>query len=259
MKLITRFEAIAQFQPLIEILSKLEVNPDVYAAWLSGSFARGNHDLHSDVDLRIAIAPEHFDKASLPNEFATLEARAVVMQRRTFGENVGWHYLMLDNGTIYDILIYGNTEPFPETRQVLFAKSNWQLKLESGTDQAVTFPPVKPEAIKTLLEGFWLDWRKHAKIIVRGDMPILWLGERISRYQVMQLKYIAQTGLDCGSVDRFTIHTGTIVSRALNSWRVDQIPFLELANETAKLGQELAQKYDFEYPTRAEQAARKFL
>ncbi len=75
----------------------------------------------------------------------------------------------------------------------------------------------------------------------------------------MQLKYIAQTGLDCGSADRFTIHTGAIVSRALNSWQVDQIPFLELANETAKLGKELAQKFGFEYPTQVEQTARKFL
>ena len=39
-KSIVRFEAIAQFQPLIEILSKLETNPEVYAAWLSVSFAR---------------------------------------------------------------------------------------------------------------------------------------------------------------------------------------------------------------------------
>lgn len=37
---------------------------------------------------------------------------------------------------------------------------------------------------------------------------------------------------------------------------MEQIPFFELANETSKLGHELAEKIGFEYPTRAEMVAR---
>jgi hypothetical protein len=67
---------------------------------------------------------------------------------------------------------------------------------------------------------------------------------------------MAITSLDCGAIDRLTIHTASIVTRALKLWAVEQIPFLELANQTAKLGLELAEQLGFEYPTKAEIAAR---
>jgi predicted nucleotidyltransferase len=248
-----------QLEPLIPILPKLEANPDIHAVWISGSFARGNADLHSDVDLRIAISSERIEISRLPRDLALLETRAVAIQRRRFGEKVGWHYLMLEDATIYDILVYTNdAEPFPETRQLLlFAKPDWTQKLESGTDQTIKFTSANPETAKALLEGFWINWRKHAKVIARGENLTAWLGERLSRHELVQLKFMAVTGLDCGAIDRLTIHTATIVDRALKNWDVDQIPFLELANETSKLGREIAEKLKFEYPTRAEMTARK--
>jgi predicted nucleotidyltransferase len=256
-KSIANFESFPQLDPLIQFLPKLEANPDIHAVWLSGSFARGSADLHSDVDLRVAVLSKSFDTTQLPPELASLETRAVAIQRRAFGDKVGWHYLMLEDGTIYDILVYrSDAEPFPETCQVLFSKSDWIQKLESGTDQNIEFPSAKPETVKALLEGFWINWRKHAKVIARGETLTVWLGERLSRHELMQLKFMVITGLDCGAIDRLTIHTATIVARALKHWDVDQIPFLELANETSKLGHELAEKLGFEYPTRAELAAR---
>jgi hypothetical protein len=93
-------------------------------------------------------------------------------------------------------------------------------------------------------------------VIARGETLTAWLGERLSRHELMQLKFMVVTGLDCGAIDRLTIHTAAIVARALQSWDVDLIPFLELANETSKLGHDLAEKIGFEYPTRAEMAAR---
>ncbi len=257
MKSIANFELFPQLESLIQVLPKLESNPDIHAVWLSGSFARGNADLHSDVDLRIVISSEGFEVSRLPKELELLETRAVAIQRRSFGEKVGWHYLMLENGDIYDILVYrSDAESFPETRHMLCAKSDWVQKLEAGTDQNIEFPSANPETVKALLEGFWINWRKHAKVMARGETLTAWLGERLSRHKLMQLKFMAVTGLDCGVIDRLTIHTAAVVARALKDWNVDRIPFLELANETAKLGHELAQKLGFEYPTRAEMAAR---
>jgi predicted nucleotidyltransferase len=256
-KSIANFESFPQLEPLIQVLPTLEANPDIDAVWLSGSFARGTADLHSDVDLRIVVSSETFEIAHLPKDLELLETRAAAIQQRSFGEKVSWHYLMLQDGMIYDILVYrSDAEPFPETRHVLFAKSDWIQKLESGTDQNIEFPSANSETVKALLEGFWINWRKHAKVLARGETLTAWLGERLSRHELMRLKFMAMTGLDCGLVDRLTIHSAAIVSRALKNWDVDQIPFLELANETATLGRELAEKLSFEYPTRAEIAAR---
>ncbi len=258
MKSIANFEFFPQLELLIQVLPILEQNPDIYAVWLSGSFASGAADLHSDVDLRIAISSESFDVSHLPKNLEIFETRAVAIQRRAFGDKIGWHYLMLDDATIYDILVYhGDAQPFPETRHVLFAKSDWIQKLESGTDQNIEFSSATPETVKALLAGFWINWRKHAKVMARGENLTFWLGERLSRHELMQLKFMAVTRLDCGAIDRLTIHTAAIVARALKNWDVDQILFLELANETSKLGRDLAVKLDFEYPTQAEMAARK--
>jgi predicted nucleotidyltransferase len=256
-KLIANFESFPQLEPLIQLLPKLEASPDIHAVWLSGSFARGNADTHSDVDLRVAVSSKNFDVTLLPPELASLETRAAAIQRRAFGDKVAWHYLMLEDSTIYDILVYrSDAEPFPETRHVLFAKLDWVQKLESGTNQSIEFPSAKPETVKALLEGFWINWRKHAKVSTRSETLTAWLGERLSRHELIQLKFMVVTGLDCGAIDRLTIHTAAIVAQALKNWDVDQIPFLELANETSKLGHELAEKLGFEYPTRAEMAAR---
>ena len=43
------------------IVSVLEKDPRVQAAWLSGSRARGTHDEYSDIDVWLVTAPEDFD------------------------------------------------------------------------------------------------------------------------------------------------------------------------------------------------------
>lgn len=58
MKSIANFESFQQLDALIQLLPKLEQNPDIDAVWLSGSFASGTVDLHNDVDLRIAVPSE---------------------------------------------------------------------------------------------------------------------------------------------------------------------------------------------------------
>jgi predicted nucleotidyltransferase len=148
-KSIANFEFFPQLEPLIQISPKLEQNPDVHAVWLSGSFARGTADLHSDVDLRVAVSSKNFDVTLLPPELTSLETRAVAIQRRAFGDKVGWHYLILEDGTIYDILVYrSDAEPFPETRHVLFSKSDWIQNSSLEQTKSLNFQTQNPKRSK---------------------------------------------------------------------------------------------------------------
>lgn len=249
---------LPQLEGLSELLARLEGDSNMTAAWLGGSLARGNADVYSDIDLRIAVNAEIFNLERLPEPLEPLERNAIFMRRRSFGEGTAWHYVMLPNGAIWDVLIYVDTrDPFLEFRNVIFARGQWREKLLGGSDPSIDFQAASASATLNLLENFWLDWSKHAKVLSRGTENVLWMGANLSRHALTRLKFISVSGLDCGPTDRMTIHTLLPVAKALEGWSAERSSLEEMASEAARLGRELAVTFEFPYPETLEKTARR--
>ena len=249
---------LPQLEGLSELLAQLQGDSNLTAAWLGGSLAQGNADVYSDIDLRIAVNAEVFNLERLPAPLELLEQNAIFMRRRSFGEGTAWHYAMLPNGAIWDVLIYADTrDPFPEFRNVIFARGEWRAKLSGGSDPSIDFPAASTSATLNLLEGFWLDWSKHAKVRSRGTENVLWMGANLSRHALTRLKFISASGLDCGPTDRMTIHTLLPVAKALEDWSAEHLTLEKMALEAARLGRELAVTLEFQYPEALERVARR--
>ena len=249
---------LPQLEGLSQVLAKLQSDSNITAAWLGGSLARGNADVYSDIDLRIAVNTEIFNLERLPEPLEPLERNAIFMRRRSFGEGTAWHYAMLPNGAIWDVLIYVDTrDPFIEFRNVIFARGEWRAKLLGGSDPSIDFPAASADATLNQLEGFWLDWSKHAKVLSRGTENVLWMGANLSRHALTRLKFISASGLDCGPTDRMTIHTLLPVAKALEGWSAERLSLEEMALEAARLGRELAVTLEFQYPETLEKVARR--
>ena len=239
------------------MLEKLERDFAITAAWLGGSLASGNADAHSDIDLRLAVSEDSFRLEQMPAALEVLERDAIFVRRRSFGEGTAWHYALLPNGAIWDVLVYRDTrEPFMEMRRVIFARGDWTEKLSSGSDPSANFAPAGRAAILETLEQFWVDWMKHAKVLARGGENVIWMGANLSRHALTRLKFIAETGLDCGATDRLTIHTLLPVSRALREWSAEGLNLEELATEASSIGKALAARFGFAYPEAVERIAR---
>ena len=255
--MIHKLPDVPQLGRLPAILSDLERDQNITAIWLGGSLATGAPDQHSDIDLRLAINAQTFNLETLPPALHDLERESVLIRRSSFGEGTAWHYLMLPDASIWDVLIYRDTrDPFPEFRRVIQAKGDWASKLEGGSDPSVEFLPLEPPAAIAVIEQFWLDWRKHLKVLARGRQNVMWMGLNLSRHQLTRLKFMLETGCDCGLTERLTIHTLLPVSQALSSWNAEEMGLQELAMEASTLGRTLAARHGFEYPETVEYAAR---
>jgi predicted nucleotidyltransferase len=131
---------VPQLERLPAILSNLAQDQNITAIWLGGSLATGTPDEHSDIDLRLALSAQTFNLEHLPPALHGLERDSVLVRRSSFGEGTAWHYLMLPDASIWDVLIYRDTrEPFPEFRRVIQARGDWANKLEGGSDPSVEF------------------------------------------------------------------------------------------------------------------------
>ena len=78
----------------------LDRRQDVHAVWLGGSFARGDADRFSDVDMRIAVGRDDLNAWQEPDWPELLGEAAVGRQLLRFAETSFLHHLILSGGTI---------------------------------------------------------------------------------------------------------------------------------------------------------------
>jgi hypothetical protein len=65
----------------------------------------------------LAVSAESFNLETLPPALHDLERENVLIRRGSFGQGTAWHYLMLPDASIWDVLIYRDTrDPVPEFR-----------------------------------------------------------------------------------------------------------------------------------------------
>lgn len=260
---------------LTELARDLWEDPAVAALWLGGSLARGAGDAHSDVDLRVALAPPATDSEALPASAHRLAARITYAFTWRFDEDAVLHHLLLDDGQIYDLLVQTTRrEPNREARLVLGCRDEaFAPKLAAGEDPSVQFKSADPDEISQVVGGFWMNLRKHRKVLARGLTLIAWEGEHRLRQDLLRLWHVLATGQDCGPMSAMTIHSLTPMVRTVEAAHDGQTlkalgrssetaaEFQEslehLHEEGAQVGRLLADNLRFDYPVAAEEAAMK--
>jgi len=260
---------------LMELAHDLWADPSVAALWLGGSLARGKGDAHSDVDLRVALAGADQVPEMLPPSASRIASRITYSLLWRFAEDAVLHHMLLDSGQIYDFLVQTATRPpGSEARLVLGCHDEaLAAKLGGGEDPSIRFKPADPDEIKQVAGGFWMNLRKHRKVLARGLTLIAWEGEHRIRQDLLRLWHLETTGLDCGPMSVMTIHSLTPMTQALQAvfegrtlqvlgrsseteaefWEVLE----RMHQEGARVGRILAERLGFDYPAAAEEAAMK--
>ena len=207
---------------LMELAQDLWADPAVAALWLGGSLARGAGDAHSDVDLRVGLAAPAEITEALPASAHRLAERVTYNVTWPIGTDAVLHQMLLDDGQVYDLWIQTTArEPSSEARLVLGCRdAAFAPKLTSGADPSVSFKPADPEEIRRLVGGFWMNIRKHRKVLARGLTLIAWEGEHRIRQELLRLWHVEVTGLDCGPIQAMTIHSLTPMVRTVEAAHV---------------------------------------
>lgn len=264
---------LPQVPTLRRMVSALWAREDVAALWLGGSFARGEADAYSDLDLRVAVTPDRFP------EWTELDPAALIGEPVVGTQRMGWvgtafYHVVLKNGVIVDLLVQASDHAPPE---------DYTLPLACRDDAfgallaSAHLPPAEealadPETIRQAVVDFWISSHKHAKVIGRGLDPIVLFGLGLEQSMLMRLWYVAATGRDLGT-QRATIHTMTKTTRAieagpdaLETLRVLGAPRLTAADrrraveisrdEVARVGRLLAERLGFAYPEALERTVR---
>lgn len=271
-----RLTALPQRETIREVASHLWPDAGVVALWIGGSLAGGAGDRWSDVDFRVAVAPEQFAPWKSP-PFEQIFSHAPVVGHGVipFGDDAVLHHLVLANGEIFDFFVQSTARlPTPEPLLILGCRDAAFERILAGQNSVpqVEMQPVSGEAVRELLVNFWINSHKHRKVLARGLDLLATLGLHIEQSMLIRLWYIEASGQDCGDVRRQTIHSLTKVVRTIE--QAMGAPALALigaptrnrqellqaikANRQAisQLGPRLAQRYDFEYPVALEAVTR---
>lgn len=264
---------LPQRETIREVASNLWPDAGVVALWIGGSLASGAGDRLSDVDFRVAVAPENFASWRAPSFEQIFTSTSVVGQSvLTFGDEAILHHLVLSNGEIFDFFVQSTTrQPTLEPLLVLGCRSAaFERTLTEQNDvPVIEMQPVSAEVVRELLVSFWINSHKHRKVLYRGLDLMCSIGLHIEQSMLIRLWYIEACGQDCGDVRRQTIHSFTRVVRAIQQAmggqalgvvgapmgsRQELFQTIERNRQAVSqyLGPHLAQRYGFEYPTALE-------
>ena len=264
---------LPQTVTLRKVTALLWAEQDVIALWLGGSFARGEADNYSDIDLRVAVRPEAEERRRQPNLELLFGGEVVGCAPFPLGGGL-LHHLALTNGDIYDLWVQTTEEaPAEDAALVLGCRDEaFAQKLTATKLPPVPEPvPANPAAVHQMVVSFWINSLKHRKVLHRGLNLVAQTGVGMERALLQRLWFIAATGWD-GVSPRPTIHTLTeldhVVTEAQGAHglsvtggpltsRREIIQAIELnRNEVAALGRHLAADLGFDYPEALERAAR---
>ena len=270
---------LASLPPLPQVLalrrmvSALWAQEDVAALWLGGSFARGEADAYSDLDLRVAVAPDRLS-AWAELDPALLLGEPIVGTQRMDWEGPVLYHLVLEDGLIVDLLIQNTDREPPQDYTLTLACRDdaFEALLEKAHLPPAEEPAADPEVIRQVVADFWIASHKHAKVMGRGLDPIALFGLGLELSPLMRLWYVAATGRDLG-MQRATIHMLTRTVRAIESGpdalqtlrvlgaprltAADRLQAVEISrDEVGRVGRTLAAQLGFAYPEALEKTVR---
>ncbi len=264
---------LPQVVTLKRLAACLWAEHDIIALWLGGSFARGEADEYSDIDLRVAVQPEAEERWRQPDLQMLFGGKVAGCTPFPLGGGL-LHHLALTNGDIYDLWIQTTEEaPSQEAAFVLGCRDKaFEQKLrEIEPSPTPKLVPANPAAVRQLVASFWINSLKHRKVLHRGLDLVAQTGVGMERVLLQRLWFIAATGRD-GASPRPTIHTlteldhvvmgaqgmhGLLVTGAPLTNRFEIIRAIEAnRDEVTAVGRRLAANLGFEYPEALERTVR---
>ena len=125
----------------------LEQDPRIKAAWLKGSFGRGDADRHSDIDLTVWLAPDDADvfRKELETWLATL--RPVLLYHELFGGSMMVCLLQGDDAQVVALDLFVETAD-----EVQVTKGKTRVLLNRGQLTQVSSTPPEPASLQQDLD-----------------------------------------------------------------------------------------------------------
>lgn len=255
---------------LRKVIADFWQDPTVVCLWLTGSLARGVGDIYSDVDLGVAVQPAAFNAAELPASAHLLKEKAVVHKTAKVGEHATLHFLLLDHGELYDLMVQTTEHTMrKQARVVLGCRDEaFGAQLSSSEDLTIQIQVADPAVIRESVITFWMAQLRHQKVLYRDLGLVAWMGEQLMRQELIRLWYVLATGYDCGSLREMTIYTLSPVVRAIREAQGDNALALigqplrtrqeildattQIRDEVARVGRQLAARLGFDYPSDVE-------
>ncbi len=266
---------LPQLEALMAAAPLIWERPEVVALWIGGSIARGNADCYSDVDLRVAVAPDALDAWRQVDLNTLFAGNCVARVLLTFGEHTLLHHLVLASGDIYDVWVQSADEAVHDEFILTLACRNekFAAKLRAPECAPLTAPqPADGETVRRLLESFWINTHKHRKVLHRGLHLLALTGVHNERQLLMRLWHIQATNCDCGEMQTQTIHGLTHLMQTVEQIRGSEAlevigasvasrndiyrAIEQLRDQVTQTGRMLSQTLNFPYPDAIEQVAR---
>jgi predicted nucleotidyltransferase len=266
---------LPQCSHLALVASALWQQEGVMALWLGGSLARGEGDLYSDVDLRLAVTQETLEHWRQPDLDTLLAGPCQVKVFLSFGETAFLHHLLLSNGDIYDLWVQSiERSPSPEAILILGCRdAGLEKRLEQIVPPPAALPdPPDPAVMEQVLREFWFNSHKHRRVLHRNLDLLAMTGIQVDRSYLLRLWYALATGNDCGPLQTQSIFgltnlmrtvaqaQGATALEVLGAPLSDRSQILHtitlLRDEAAKAGRLLARQLGFPYPQTLEQTVR---
>lgn len=267
---------LSQADFLHQLVPILWQRPNVLAVWLEGSMGRGNADRYSDVDLYVGVENGTLDEwraLAVAPLFADQYAAHLLS---VFSEDFFVYHVYLTTGGIYDLHIQPQSRSLPKAERLILAcrpdayRAALLAAAPNEADASIFAPqPLDPAIIHELIVSFWINVDKGRKVLYRNQDFTTYAGLHLFRHWLARLRFIEQTGTDCGDLTRPTIHglkaaaavlgpalagdLGVMMgSPATNRQEIAQAQAL-LQQAVARVGRALAAKYQLDYPTALEQ------
>jgi predicted nucleotidyltransferase len=269
---LTRLPALPQSSTIRWLAPCLWQRHGVVAVWLGGSLASGAGDQYSDIDLRVAVAPEDLRDWEAPDLSALFDDQVLGRRFIRFGEDAFLHHFILRNGDILDFLVQSAARtPSAERILILGCRDEALAVRLAASDREPPDPhrPVDPNAVRELLIAFWIDSHKHRKVLHRNLDLMFPAAVYVSWPMLMRLWHISATGEDTDPVHFSGIHGLTALVRAVESAaghdalaelgmptrnRAEMCAAIERQRAiVARVGRTLARRYEFAYPSDLEE------
>jgi predicted nucleotidyltransferase len=263
--------------PTIRALApSLWENEQVVAIWLGGSLAAGTGDPYSDIDLRIAVAPDDLPSWETSDLQSVLDGPALARQLVKLGDGAFIHHMILQNGDILDLLVQSaEATPVDEPVLILGCRDDDLAERLASSNQAAApvNASVTGEAVRELVVAFWVNSHKHRKVLHRGLDLMFPAATYANWHMLMRMWYIDATGCDASSYHFSGIHGLTELVHAVEAvngvepltlcgaptqTREEICDAIERYQETVSLlGRRLAERFGFDYPVDLENTVRR--
>lgn len=245
-------------QELLDLLQNA-VNTDsrIGAAWLEGSFGRGNADRYSDIDLHLLLDESVIDSFRAGAEGWLAALRPLALYRLMFGGSM--INALTRDGLRLDIWLHAG-----KTREIDERKAKVLVDREGALQQGKRPDAPKPEALAAQLEQqireFWRCIALMPSVLGRGELLVSLIGigieipllsdvlingygiERDSG--VKRLNVFLPEGLQRKMEQALEINGLSAASMANAHWRLARIMQEE--------GRKIAARHNFAYPAELE-------